>query len=109
MNPKSPYWTTTVILTGVVWRGLPPPSLPTRHILCGEPLATARVSLLDLMPSPDLANAYLALLRESATIAAAYGIALRDYAGFPEGIIVCRQLRRYPAQRSILVQRARST
>src|SRR5262245_14850652 len=45
--------------------------------------ATARVSLLGLMSSPDLANAYLALLRESATIAAAYGIALRDYAGFP--------------------------
>ena len=45
--------------------------------------ATARVSLLGLMSSPDLANAYLALLRESAMIAAAYGIALRDYAGFP--------------------------
>ncbi len=45
--------------------------------------ATARASLLGLMSSPDLANAYLALLRESATIAAAYGIALRDYAGFP--------------------------
>jgi 2-dehydropantoate 2-reductase len=45
--------------------------------------ATARVSLLGLMSSPDLARAYLALLRESATIAAAYGIALRDYAGFP--------------------------
>jgi 2-dehydropantoate 2-reductase len=45
--------------------------------------ATARTSLLGLMSSPDLANAYVALLRESATIAAAYGIALRDYAGFP--------------------------
>ena len=45
--------------------------------------ATARISLLGLMSSPDLATAYLALLRESATIAAAYGIALRDYAGFP--------------------------
>ena len=45
--------------------------------------AIARVSLLGLMSSPDLASAYLALLRESATIAAAYGIALRDYAGFP--------------------------
>ena len=45
--------------------------------------ATARASLLGLMSSPDLANAYLALLRESATIAAAYGITLRDYAGFP--------------------------
>jgi 2-dehydropantoate 2-reductase len=45
--------------------------------------ATARASLLDLMSSPDLANAYLALLRESATIASAYGITLRDYAGFP--------------------------
>jgi 2-dehydropantoate 2-reductase len=45
--------------------------------------ATARASLLGLMSSPDLVNAYLALLRESATIASAYGIALRDYAGFP--------------------------
>jgi 2-dehydropantoate 2-reductase len=45
--------------------------------------ATARTSLLGLMSSPDLANAYLALLRESATIAAAYSITIRDYAGFP--------------------------
>jgi 2-dehydropantoate 2-reductase len=45
--------------------------------------ATARVSLLALMSSPDLAHTYLALLRESAAIATASGIALRDYAGFP--------------------------
>jgi 2-dehydropantoate 2-reductase len=45
--------------------------------------ATARASLLGLMSSPDLANAYLALLRESAAIAAAYGVTLRDYPGFP--------------------------
>jgi 2-dehydropantoate 2-reductase len=45
--------------------------------------APARASIPGLMASPDLARAYLALLRESATIAAAYGITLRDYAGFP--------------------------
>jgi 2-dehydropantoate 2-reductase len=45
--------------------------------------AVARASIPTLMASPDLARAYLALVRESATIAAAYGIAIRDYAGFP--------------------------
>jgi ketopantoate reductase len=45
--------------------------------------APARASIPGLMASPDLARAYLALIRESATIAAAYGIAIRDYAGFP--------------------------
>jgi ketopantoate reductase len=45
--------------------------------------APARASIPGLMASPDLTRAYLALLRESAAIAAAYGITLRDYAGFP--------------------------
>jgi ketopantoate reductase len=35
------------------------------------------------MASPDLGRAYLALARESATIAAAYGVAIGDDAGFP--------------------------
>jgi 2-dehydropantoate 2-reductase len=45
--------------------------------------APARASIPGLMASPDLSRAYLALIRESATIAAAYGVAIRDYAGFP--------------------------
>jgi 2-dehydropantoate 2-reductase len=43
----------------------------------------ARASGPRLMGSPDLARAYLALMRESATIAEALGIALGDYSGFP--------------------------
>lgn len=45
--------------------------------------APARASIPGLMASPDLARVYLALMRESATIAAAYGVAICDYAGFP--------------------------
>src|SRR5262245_7500049 len=37
--------------------------------------APARASIATLMASPDLARVYLALIRESASIAAAYGIA----------------------------------
>jgi 2-dehydropantoate 2-reductase len=42
-----------------------------------------RASVRQLMGSPDLVRAYLALLRETAAIAAAQGIEIRDYAGFP--------------------------
>ncbi len=36
-----------------------------------------------MMRNPDLTRSYLALLRESATLAEAQGIALGDYSGFP--------------------------
>ncbi|HEX5691003.1 MAG TPA: 2-dehydropantoate 2-reductase N-terminal domain-containing protein, partial [Roseiflexaceae bacterium] len=43
----------------------------------------ARASGPRMMRNPDLTRAYLALLRESATLAEAQGIALGDYSGFP--------------------------
>jgi 2-dehydropantoate 2-reductase len=36
-----------------------------------------------LMRNPDLLRAYLALVRETAAVASAYGVAVGDYAGFP--------------------------
>jgi 2-dehydropantoate 2-reductase len=43
----------------------------------------ARASGPRLLGSPDLARAYLALMRESAAIAVAFGVTLGDYTAFP--------------------------
>jgi 2-dehydropantoate 2-reductase len=44
--------------------------------------APTRSSLATLMGRADLARAYLSVIRECAPIAAAYGVAIGDYAGF---------------------------
>jgi 2-dehydropantoate 2-reductase len=43
----------------------------------------ARASTQRLFSDPDLMRAYLALVRETAAVATAYGIQVGDYAGFP--------------------------
>jgi len=43
----------------------------------------ARVSALRLFRDPDLLRAYLGLVRETAALAAAYGVAVGDYMNFP--------------------------
>ena len=43
----------------------------------------ARVSNQELVSNPHLMRAYLALVRETAAIAAAYGVEVGDYEGFP--------------------------
>ncbi len=43
----------------------------------------ARASAPELGRRPDLVRAYLALIRETAAVAAAYGVRIGDYVGFP--------------------------
>lgn len=50
----------------------------------------ARLGAGSFMRNPDLMRAYLALVRETADIAAANGVTVGDYAGFPIGTYIKR-------------------